>query len=370
MSALRLNSAFSPGRPDKPAAGFSAKNGEKFFEPAWWCPSPHVQTIWRSLFGKEPVPRLRRIRWDTVDGDFIDLDFLNVGPLNHKTPVILLLHGLEGSSRSQYILGLLNQCYQKKWLGIAMNFRTCSGEINRVVRSYHSGETEDLNWVIGRLLNLYPDHPIFIVGYSLGGNVLLKWLGEKGERIPSQIMGAAAISVPFDLKISVAHIDSSGFCHSVYGASLLKTLKAKFLLKIRQFHLNYSDEAIKKITTFGLFDELVTAPVHGFRNADEYWRESSSVRFLDNIRRPVYLLSAMDDPLLPADLFAYDQVKRNSLIKAEITPAGGHLGFVSGDTPWNASYYSDSRIIRFFEQALSKEEKAFTVSSLSTRIPA
>lgn len=322
------------------------------FEPAWWCPGPHLQTAWRAFFGKEPVPPLKRVRWETLDGDFIDLDFLKIGPINNKTPVILLLHGLEGSSHSQYILGLLNQCRQKRWLGIAMNFRSCSGEMNRLLKSYHSGETGDLNWVVERIIDFYPDHPLFIAGYSLGGNILLKWLGERQNRLPQEVLAAAAVSVPFDLKKSVLQIDEPGFNRSVYAASVLKTLKEKTLFKIRKFHLNFSVTSIQNIKTFYEFDEVVTAPIHGFRDAEDYWYQSSSIRYLDKIQIPVYLLNSKDDPLLSIQSFPFRQIKMNPFINNELTEKGGHLGFVSGNLPWKARYLTDLRITGFFQQTL------------------
>jgi predicted alpha/beta-fold hydrolase len=325
------------------------------FRAPWWCHGPHPQTIWRRLFEKPARLPLEPVRWETPDGDFIDFDFLKPESFNLKTPVILILHGLEGSSRSKYALGLLRACFQKEWLGIAMNFRSCSGELNRLVRSYHSGETGDLNWAVEKLLNLYPGHPIGIAGYSLGGNVLLKWLGENGSRLSHSIIGGAAISVPYDLKISASLIDSAGFNRSVYAHTFLKTLKEKFIRKIEVFNLNYSPKEIQKINTFRQFDDLVTAPIHGFENADDYWNRSSAIHYLEKIRKPVYLLHSEDDPFLSEKVFRFNRIKKSDYLTKELTKEGGHVGFVAGKWPWHASYLPENRIVHFFDKKINPE---------------
>lgn len=328
---------------------------QKPFKAPWWCHGSHLQTVWRRLFENPVKLPLKPIRWETPDGDFIDLDFLIPRSFSPNTPVLLILHGLEGSSRSKYVLGLLHACFKKDWLGIAMNFRSCSGEINRLVRSYHSGETGDLNWAVEKILLLYPGHPIGIAGYSLGGNVLLKWLGEMGSRVPDFILGGAAISVPYDLKISASLIDSAGFNRSVYARTFLRTLKEKFIRKIELFDLNYSPKEIWKIKTFRQFDDLVTAPIHGFKNADDYWNQSSSIYYLEGIRKPVYLLHSEDDPFLSESAFSFDQIKGSEFLAKEISAEGGHVGFVSGKWPWHASYLPERRIIQYLDKKFNPE---------------
>jgi len=181
--------------------------------------------------GETPDVRTRRERWTTPDDDFVDLDWLvpDPDPGSIERPIALVLHGLEGSSRSKYVLGLLFELNRIRWQAVAMNFRSCSGEINRQKRFYHSGETTDLAWVVDRLTQKFPARPIYVVGFSLGGNVLLKWLGEEGDKVPDAVRGAVAISVPFDLEVSARSIDQG--LHRIYAAVFLKTLKEKALKK-------------------------------------------------------------------------------------------------------------------------------------------
>jgi predicted alpha/beta-fold hydrolase len=320
-----------------------------FFKPAWWCRGPHLQTVWRRLIGRTPIVAIRRERWETTDEDFIDLDWLmpdSRQPLDG--PVVLILHGLEGCSRSKYVLGLLSELSRIRWQGIALNFRSCSGEINRQRRFYHSGETTDLDWVIGLLTHKFPGRPIHVVGFSLGGNVLLKWLGEKGEKIPDAVRGAVAVSVPFDLEVAARRIDS-GFSR-IYAAVFLKTLKLKALQKAARYPDLPDPKEIARIRSFAAFDDLVTAPLHGFRNGMDYWTRSSSIRFLEGIRRPTLLISAEDDPFLPGEYLPKKIVSGSKWLKSDFTLRGGHVGFVQGPLPWTASYWIDQRIVRFLTQ--------------------
>lgn len=330
-------------------------NAKEPYISSWWCPGAHLQTVWRRLFDQPTSLPFERKRLETPDGDFIDFDIVKSKEQTADSPVLLILHGLEGSSRSKYVLGLLSECLQRGWIGIAMNFRSCSGEINRKARSYHSGETGDLALAVDFIQNLHPGRLIGIAGYSLGGNVLLKWLGERGSRLPNVILGGAAISVPYDLKIAASLIDSAGFNRSVYAYTFLKTLKEKFIRKIHRLNLQFSPNEIQKIRTFHEFDDQVTAPVHGFKNAEEYWRLSSSIRYVDAIQKPVYLLHSKNDPFLSDRFFPLDQIKESGFLTKEITPDGGHVGFVYGKWPWAASYLPEKRIISFFTELMRRE---------------
>ncbi|HXN07404.1 MAG TPA: alpha/beta fold hydrolase [Nitrospiria bacterium] len=324
------------------------------FIPAWWCPGAHSQTVYRTLLGKTPSLPVKRVRWKTPDGDFLDLDFLEAPEKADKyTPLILLLHGLEGSSRAKYMLGLLEACFKNQWPAVALNFRSCSGELNLRPQSYHFGETKDLSFVIKNLISLHPGRLIGIAGFSLGGNVLLKWLGENSSQTPGEIFAAAAVSVPFDLAVSSARIDRLVFNRIVYGRRFLKTLKSKSLRKIRDFKLDIPERRIRKINTLGEFDNLITAPLHGFRDGEDYYEQSSSVHFLDKIRKAVYLLNAADDPFFPAENIPTGKIRRNEFLEAEYTVTGGHAGFVSGDFPWKAAYLPEERIIEFFKRKLA-----------------
>lgn len=321
----------------------------KEFSPAWWCPGQHSQTIWRKLFGHSPKLSLRRERWKTPDGDFLDLDFLNPTYSENKEekiPTILFLHGLEGSSRTKYILGMFHRSTLKGWRGIGLNFRSCSGEINKQKRFYHSGETSDLNWVIDQLIHRFPGSPLLIVGFSLGGNVLLKWLGEKGNGVPNQLQGAVAISVPFNLGTAAHRIDQ-GF-NKIYRRNFLKTLIKKSLMKERLFPGLVDPKKVSRIVSFTEFDHEVTAPIHGFSDAQDYWKQCSSAQFLGSIQRPTLLISAMDDPFLPPSELPTKTVSQSKYLKACFPRYGGHVGFIQGITPWSVNYWAESRAFAFF----------------------
>ena len=317
------------------------------FIPAWWCPGAHLQTMWRRLFGSTPSISLRRERWETPDNDFLDLDFLDPLPSanNHPGPTLLLLHGLEGSSQARYILGMLREIQSYGWRGVALNFRSCSGEINRQRRFYHSGETTDLDWVVQRLIRYHPGSPLGIVGFSLGGSVLLKWLGERGDNIPPEVQSAVAISAPFDLGVAARAIDR-GFSR-VYAYVFLKTLKQKAILKARQYPGLIDPERVSRISSFAEFDDTVTAPFHGFRDGLDYWTTSSSKQFLGGIRRPVLLINSRDDPFLAGGHLPVRVVSESKWLTGEFTRTGGHAGFVEGIWPWTAGYWTESRVLTF-----------------------
>ena len=318
------------------------------FLPAWWCPGPHFQTVWRRLWGEIPSVGLRRERWETPDHDFLDLDFLDpaAAPLREeKAPVVLLLHGLEGSSRAKYILGMLKMVQSLGWKGAALNFRSCSGEMNRQRRFYHSGETTDLDWVVRRLIERDPGSPLYLIGFSLGGNVLLKWLGEQGEKVPGAVRKGVAISVPFDLAVAARLIDR-GFSR-IYGKVFLQTLKRKALIKERQYPGLVDPGRVRRIVSFAEFDDQVTAPIHGFQSGLDYWTKSSSQNFLSDIRLPVLLINAQDDPFLPVRYFPSRIIKESKWLTADFPLSGGHTGFVQGRSPWSATYWTESRTSAF-----------------------
>ena len=329
---------------------FEGLNG---FSPAWWCPGRHSQTIWRRVFGRTPTVNIQRERWRTPDDDFLDLDFTETNyqaTENIRTPTILLLHGLEGSSRAKYILGMLQWVTQLKWRGVALNFRSCSGEINRQKRFYHSGETTDLKWVVGQLISRFPNSPLFLTGFSLGGNVLLKWLGEEGKKVPTQVRAAAAISVPFDLAVAARRIDQ-GF-NRIYGRVFLKTLREKTLAKERQYPGLVDPKQVSKIISFAQFDNEVTAPIHGFRDGEDYWVSSSSFRFLAEVQIPTLLISAQDDPFLPFPYLPRKAIEQSKWLTGCFPSRGGHVGFVEGKLPWEVSYWSESKTFAFFSEFL------------------
>jgi predicted alpha/beta-fold hydrolase len=258
----------------------------------------------------------------------------------------VVLHGLEGSSSAPYVRGLVALALSRGLAVVALNFRGCSGQPNRLLRNYHSGETGDLALVVGRLAAERPGRPIALAGFSLGGNVVVKYLGERGEDLPGEVRAAAAISVPFDLERAARAIDGPGFWSWVYRERFLRRLRAKALEKAARFPSALDVAAVTRARTFVEFDELVTARVFGFRSAEEYWRTCSSARFLPGVRRPLLALSSTDDPIVPADTIPVEAARANPHVTLEVTPAGGHVGFVGGWPFW-PSFWAERRAVDF-----------------------
>lgn len=285
----------------------------------------HFQTLWGAVLRPVDPPPLRRQRLETPDGDFIDLDWADGPP---GAPLLIVLHGLEGSSRSKPVLALLAAARRAGWQAAALNFRSCSGELNRLRRSYHAGETSDLAFALDQAASYSPGSPLLCAGLSLGGNVLLKFLGERGESLTPRLRAAAAVSTPFDLARSVRAIEH-GFSR-VYMTRLVRALKRKTFAKLKKFPDLVDRRKLAAVRTLAEFDEWVTAPVHGFENADAYWKACSSAHFLAGIRRPTLLLNAQDDPFLPEEALPRERAEGNRFLTADFPPAGGHLGFYPG----------------------------------------
>jgi hypothetical protein len=317
------------------------------FRPAWWLRGPHPQTVWRRLFDHQAALIYRRERLDTPDGDFIDLDWHEPEGRNGDRPLVIVLHGLEGSSRSPYVPGLLREAARGGWDGVAVNFRSCSGEMNRLPRFYHSGETGDLDHIVTSLVGRHPGRPVGLVGYSLGGNVLLKWLGERGDALPEEIRTAVAVSVPFDLGAAARRIDHG--ISRIYGHVFLRTLKEKALRKAGLFPGLIDPKEVARIWSFAQFDDRVTAPIHHFKSAEDYWTRSSATPWLGKIRRPTHLINACDDPLLPADCLPRDEVAGSDYLSAEFSSRGGHVGFIEGAWPGAVRYWIDRRVMTHLE---------------------
>jgi predicted alpha/beta-fold hydrolase len=279
-------------------------------------------------------------RLDTPDADFLDIHHLS-GP--DDAPVLILLHGLEGGIRSHYIQGLLGEAKARGWRAAVIVFRSCGAEMNRTRRSYHSGETGDLALAVNHISNRFPSSPLLLTGTSLGGNVLLKYLGEQGSDLNPRIRAAVAISVPFDLARSSRHI-GQGFAR-VYQKNFLRSLQRKARLKLESYPDLVETERLRNARTMFDFDNVFTAPVHGFSGADDYYSRSSSMAWLDRISIKTLLLSAIDDPFLPAQVLS--EVRKvaamNSNLHIEFTSHGGHVGFVAGHNPLRPTYYLEQR---------------------------
>ena len=324
-------------------------SGEHTYRAAWWVPGPHAQTLW-GRFARRPTALPTRLeRWATPDGDFIELLRLDAGPAR---PRLFVLHGLEGSVRSHYLGGLLEVARQRDWGADILLFRGCGTEPNQTPRFYHSGETTDLGFAVSRVLEEFPVAPIVACGVSLGGNVLLKWLGERGSSLPTRIRAAATISVPYDLGRGSRHL-SRGFSR-VYERHFLRSLQRKAKEKLERFPQLFDAAAMLGARTLWEVDDAVTAPVHGFRDAQDYYSRSSSIHFLSRIRIPTLLVSAEDDPFLPADVLRDVRAiaTGNRALTLEFTRHGGHVGFVGG-TPLRPTYHAERRIGSFFDMVLS-----------------
>jgi len=300
--------------------------------------------LWGKLVRRQhPVPT-RVERWDTPDGDFLDLHRLAGTP---GAPRVLILHGLEGTVRSHYAQGLLNEMQRRGWSADLLIWRSCGDEPNRAPRFYHSGETTDLAYVVDRLIAEHPTDPLAITGVSLGGNVLLKFLGERGTNLPSQLVAAAAVSVPFDLGRGCTYIDR-GFSR-IYQKYFMDSLKEKTREKVSRYPHLVDATRIDRLRTLREFDNALTAPLHGFRDADDYYDRSSSIHFLDGIRIETLLLNAIDDPFLPSDVLSTVATiaARNPRLHVEFPKHGGHAGFIGGTNPLRPIYYLERRVGEF-----------------------
>jgi predicted alpha/beta-fold hydrolase len=310
------------------------------FQPAWWLSNRHLQTLWPT-FCRRAIKDLsvRRERFELADGDFLDIDWCGY---NHG-PIVLILHGFEGSIASPYAKGMLQAIHANGWRGAFMHFRSCSGEHNRLPRIYHSGETTDVAAVVAELKRREPQTPIAAIGFSLGGNVLLKWLGETGQQNP--LVAAAAISVPFELHKAADRINR-GFSR-VYQWHLLKSVRNKIKNKFDRIPTPFPLPTLKLINTLREFDDKVTAPLHGFASADDYYTQSSSRQYLKNITVPTLLLQAKDDPFMTDDLLPQPN-ELSKQITLELSEQGGHVGFVAGKFPWRPEYWLEQRIPAYF----------------------
>lgn len=330
------------------------------FHPSWWCRSAHAQTIAGAILRGSFKLTFYRERFELSDGDFLDLDFLKAPSLSSReaVPLVVILHGLEGSSRAPYVQSLMREIHAHGWDSVAVNMRGCSGEPNRLKQTYHSGKTEDLGSVIRHLIKNEGRQKIYLVGYSIGGNILLKWLGEHEAEITPQIQTAAAISVPYDLTKSVELMDK-GFNRNVYTRTLLRSLKSKVSLKEKQFPGVIRYKRIKKCTTFREFDREATASLNGFQNEDDYWSKTSCKNFLKSITIPTLLVHAVDDPFFPAKLMPMDSIHSTVSLNSLIVPHGGHLGFVAGRWPWKQEPWLERQVMAFF----SKEKSDLVVQN-------
>ncbi|MDD5413004.1 MAG: hydrolase, partial [Methylobacter sp.] len=321
------------------------------FKPAWWLRNSHLRTIYPAFLRNAPTPpNYCRERLTTPDHDFIDIDYCGTG----NQPLIILIHGLTGSSQSDYIKGLQTVLLKQGFRSAALNFRGCSGQSNNRARSYHSGETEDLHFLYQTLRQREPETLLGVVGFSLGGNVVLKWLGEQGDQL--NLFAAVAVSVPLQLNICATKLDN-GFA-KCYRGNLLKALKTYMHVKLRHLeNIGQSQEAEKikalgdlsTIDSFWQYDDRVVAKLHGFTDVHDYYRRSSSRQYLKSISVPTLLIQSVDDPFMTKEVLpGLNEI--SSHVHLELTEHGGHVGFISGLIPFRPEYWLEQRIPEFLTE--------------------
>lgn len=322
---------------------------ESLFKPAWWLSNAHAQTLFPTLTRRLKPPIDKIERFELPDGDFIDLAWATNG-LGKNTPLVILLHGLAGDLTSTYVAGLLHTFNRRGWRGVLMHFRGAGQEQNRLPRAYHSGDTVDLDFFLHHLAVQEPHTKKGIVGISLGGNVLLKWLGEQGPQ--SLIDTAVAVSVPFQLRL-VADRVNQGFSR-IYQIYLLKRMRHLFKQKIER-HGDALPESVKRVDSyrcFWTFDEWVTAPLNGYAHVHSYYREVSSRQYLTNIKTPTLIIHALDDPFMTPDIVpTADELSKD--VTLELSDKGGHVGFVTGYIPGKPVYWLDQRIPSYLNDFLT-----------------
>lgn len=301
-----------------------------------------MQTIYSALLTPRPRLTYRRERWTTPDDDFIDLDWIDSA--QSAAPLLVLFHGLEGGSRSHYALALMHATRERGWRGVVAHFRGCSGEPNRLPRAYHSGDSEEVDWILRRLRGQAGEAPLFALGVSLGGNALLKWAGERGRGARETVQALAAVSAPMDLRAAGDNL-ARGF-NRLYTRCFLRTLKPKALQKIREYPSISHTEHIKQAITMREYDEAFTAPLHGFAGCDDYWRRASSKPHLAHIAVPTLVINALNDPFLPAAALARGS-EVSASVQLDYPATGGHAGFAGGAFP-GAHAWLPQRVLSFF----------------------
>ncbi|CAG9270643.1 Putative esterase YheT [Paraburkholderia unamae] len=338
-----------PNETDRVAAALRAQAAalETNYRAPFWLPGAHVQTIVPALFARLPLPTYRRERWDTPDGDFIEVDWVDGKSPRPNAPLFVLFHGLEGGSGSHYARSLAAAAHARGWHAAIPHFRSCSGPLNLLPRFYHLADSAEVDWVLRRLAARHAG-PIVVAGVSLGGNVLLHWLAQRREDA-SVVAAAAAISAPLDV-----HAGSEMLTHGfgmVYTRSFLKTLKVKALEKLAQYPGLFDADAVLASRTMYEFDNVVTAPLHGFRNTHDYYTQATILPMLGEIVVPTLVLNARNDPFLPGHaLPARHEV--GAAVELDQPEHGGHVGFMTGPFPGRSDWLSQ-RVFAYFSPFVS-----------------
>lgn len=318
------------------------------FRPAMGLANAHAQTIWQSLFRRSTSLPVFREAWPRRPPDVGVVDMLLL-PFKPNRPGVLLLHGLEGSGDASYLRGMMAAVSHAGLNVAALEFHSCGPTPPSCPQLYHSGRTDEIAVAVERLMTLWSGQPIAACGFSLGGNALLKYLGERQDRSP--LVAAVGISVPFDLAACAASLDAPGFFASVYRKRFLKSLRRKAIASAKAHEVPFTVEQVMACKSFRQFDDLVTAPLFGFANAADYWARNSSKPFLTRIVCPTLLISAEDDPFIPASALPRDINEHNPKVTLQVCAQGGHTGFMAGSA-WNPHYWAESVAISFLKEQL------------------
>ncbi len=339
----------------KMVAAAIAKHAMPNVEPyraPWWLTrgigniGGHWQTVYPFVFDRPAIPLYTRERWNSTpngkpDGDFIDVDRID-GPLDK--PMGVAFHGLDGSSKSIYALNLMNETARRGWRGLVPHFRGCSGEINRLPRAYHSGDAAEIDWILRRAKAEAPDQPLFVAAVSLGGNATLKWLGEQGSEAEKIAAAVVGISAPLDLMASGAVLEH-GFC-KLYTYRFLRTMKKTSMAKLAQHPGIFRKDVMVRARTLREFDNEVTAPLHGYRDTDDYWTRASAKPGLIDVKVRTLVLNAKNDPFLPASALPKPH-EVSPQVTLEFPEDGGNVGFLSG--PFPCGSWMTRRVFQFFD---------------------
>jgi len=314
-----------------------------------WLPNRHLMTMYASVVRLPLRLPVSRERWELPDGDFLDVDRLRAPG---DAPLLIVCHGLEGSSRAGYVRGVLAEAQARGLGALAINFRGCSGEPNRLARSYHSGETGDLSWVIDRVRAERPGRALGLCGFSLGGNVVTKYLGERGPQVAPEVRAAAVVSVPFDLDGCCLALDGPGLAARIYRERFLRQLRKKALDKARRFGA-VDASRVRPARTLRAFDDAVTAPLHGFAGAADYYARSSAGPFVPSVLRPLLVIHAEDDPFIPPSTLPRAALAANPHITFEASREGGHVAFLAGP-PWRPRRHAEACATAFLAERLGR----------------
>jgi predicted alpha/beta-fold hydrolase len=317
------------------------------YRPPLLFKSAHLQTIYPTVLRRVPLITDERERIDTADGDFLDLDWAR----QQRSPKLAVLtHGLEGRARAHYTQGMAGVLRRAGWNVLAWNFRGCSGEPNRRVKSYHSGATDELQTVLDHVFATTNYREVALIGFSLGGNLTLKYLGDQGDTVDPRVCGAAALSVPCDLAASSKRLEH--WQNRIYMARFMRSLRLKVREKATRFPGQLNLEGLENMRTFAQFDDRYTAPIHGFKDAGDYWTRCSCRPVLDQITVPSLLINALDDPFLTPECFPFEAAASNPRLTLETPGHGGHLGFVAFNKA--GDYWSEQRVVAFLDSAVTQ----------------